>query len=581
MEPFSVPVIIEGEYDSSPNPLRENSYIEGWNVLLRGTDGVPESWNGIGPVVVSLGADGAAVLELVGSADGNTFYKAEAGGASSWLNNSLFYVGAGNAYYGSGSPLAQPATSELRVRLSSGAIYLVGLNTPAGATTLGDDTALSTAGFNGTRAFCFTEYNPDTGWESNRSAPSNVFTFTNRRKARVQIPAAATNAGRGATRIYRYWTPAGLGGLGQVAPFYRLGSHIAYPPAGLFVEDFNDTNLNANIKAPVSNDPPPAGGGLFVVAFDAIIVLVGTYGGFGISPSDPNSSGVFDPLNTIFPYAVERIRAVWPRAGAGYAVVATDSSLFAIYPVGGRPGVGIRPLWPNNGVPAGHKGGKFFKDIFFCYTTSGPAMLVPGNLEPQIAMNLPVRDEMRRNFDPSTVTVGVDPKDELVLFAGRMTSGPLNGQWVAFPYRVGVGWGPKLVLGGQPRDAITFNYNGLGDKCYFLIGGGLRAWDTAGGSGLVQGWLLRTGAMSLDRREKWKSVDRIATTANGAATCKLYTDLDTSTPTVTYQATAGHGRPRKVKLRRAKSIQLEFSGNTSGRIIYQTVMEGAVDPRFV
>ena len=608
MIPFREPIVLAGAYDSSPNPFRENSYIEGWNVLLRGTDGTPESWKGMGPQLVNLGS-GVAVVEvadeLVADTTGHTYVKQQKGGAANWRNRSLFYIGGGGVYYGSGTPF-DTATDALRVRLSTGAFYVVGMAKPVGALTIDEAVAATTRGLQGVRAMCYTEVNTDTGWESNRSDSSNVWNYQNGKQAKIHFPVTRTNSN--ANGLYQYWTPEGLGGLGTVAPFYRLGGLIpltgpgAPDGSGVKTVDFNDTDLAGQFQAPVTNNPPPgfpnpntgagdppvSAHGTFVVGFDAIVVILATYGGSGISPSEPNNSGVFDPLNTIFSYVIERILAVWPRSAMGYALFATKSSLQALYPVGGRPGVAVRPLWSNSGIPGGHKSGKFCAESFLCYTDAGPAMLVGSRDEPAIAMNAPVRDEMRRNFDPGEVVVGWEPKDQMAVFCGKMRTGPLNGSWVAFPYRLGIGWGPKLVLDSQPADAVTFDANNSGTTGNFgptmhilFSDGSLKPWNTQGGAGLLGGWLIRSGAITWGGRELWHKVRRVTTTGNASGiTCKMYKNLDTTTPYATWTAGAGvPGKAKKCRVTRAKAIQVEFSGTLSGRQVWQTVALGSINPK--
>lgn len=555
---------------------------DGCNVLLRGTDRRPVSWNGMGTTpLASVGDVTTATTEpFLDIAQhptiGPTFVKMSTGSASTWRNNTLFYCGSGAIYFGSSTSF-DTASSTLKVRLASGSTLTVGMQAPTDAPVLAAS-GMTSLKLTGTRSCVFWEVSSITGWRSNRSPVSNIVTFLNK-KAIVTFP-LLINTGAGADAFEIAFTPAGLG-TGNA--FFELPGTImnaSLPANRQVVFDFNDNDLDLTRPAPVTKDPPPTGGGSHVVGFDATVVLCGTYagsasaGGAGISPADLDSNGgSYDPLKTNFASPFEAFSAMWPRPSSGFAMFTTAHSLQALYVVGGPFIVAVRSYWGNEGIPGGRKSGCFANQNFLCYTSNGPAMLNGDSPDPDYTFALPVQDLMARNFNAKTVTVGWEPKDKLGVYCGFLSEGIASGNWVAIPYRFLDGtWSPPCILPGQPKGAITLN-----GQLYLMIGGALLPWNMGSSNG---GWYLRGTATFRSAGRRFRP--RRMTLSGTASTIKarIYTNLDfTGTPA---EVSSGNGNvygPWKKMLPSKKAqFGIELYGPGIAQSANSLQIEGWLDP---
>ena len=520
---------------------------------------------------------------------GPTYVKMATGSASTWRNNTLFYCGTGQIFFGSSTSF-DTASSTLKVRLASGTVLTVGMAAPTVAPILyaSNQTSLK---LTGTRSVVIWEVSSITGWRSNRSPVSNIVTFLNK-KAIVQFP-ALTNTGAGADAWEVAFTPAGLG-TGNAFFEYpgtimesSLGSNVdsggtSRPRSILF--DFNDNELDLTRPAPVTKDPPPTGGGSHVVAFDATVVLCGTYkgsgagvvNGAGISPADLDSNGgSYDPLKTNFASPFEAISAMWPRPSSGFAMFTTAHSLQALYVVGGPFIVAVRSYWGNEGIPGGRKSGCFANQNFLCYTSNGPAMLNGDSPDPDYSFALPVQDLMARNFSPKTVTVGWEPKDKLGVYCGLLSEGIASGNWVAIPYRFLDGsWSPPCILPAQPKGAITLN-----GQLYLMIQGSLLPWNMGSATG-GSGWYLRGTATFQSHGLRFRP--RRMTLSGTATTIKarLYTNLQfTGTPAeVASGANNAFGPWKKMLPSKKAEFGIELYGPSIGQSANALQITGVLDP---
>jgi hypothetical protein len=582
---IAVPVSVNRPYKPTANPLRPGVWRDGCNVFLRGSDLTPESARGLGATALANVGSGQMFIDLAEHPTlGITFVKMTTGSAAPWRKWSLFYCGSGSVYWGSSSAF-DTASSTLKVRIyneTNGSFtnLVVGMNAPNAPTLQAADGLngrpdLTSLRLTGTRSCRIAEANSQTGWVSNRSASSEVVQF-NHKQALVTYP-SLTNVLSGADGFYLYFTPAGLG-TGNA--FFQLGGFVAESTLQVtrrVAYDFNDNDLDLTRPAPVTHDPPPSGGGSHVVAFDLTIILMGTYLGAGLSPSDVDSNGgSFDPLKTTYASPFERMTGVWPRPASGFALFGTKNSLQAVYIVGGEFIIAVRQIWGQNGIPGGRKGGVYAGQNFYAYTNGGPARLVGDNPEPETDFALDVQDLCRRNFNSSDVCMAYDPQDKLVLVCGLMSSGVNSGWWVALPYRTQDGqWSLPIRLPGKPEGAVT-----ISDQLYLVIGGALLAWE--GGGGLQGGvWRLRSGGETFGH-DGYRASPRRATTAGNSAsiTARLYNNSAFTGSSVSWSSgAAGYGEWKPIHMEKADVHGFELEGNAAGQQPWATVVEVDLDPR--
>lgn len=555
-----------GSYRPLVDPLTDEPILAAGsrNVLLRGDRLVPESWRGMAAASSGAGSD---TMMVVGSTSGGL----TTGTIILWRNNSIWWIGTGQVYYNGsalGGATGQPL---LQVRLTSGAIYTAGIPTPSfGANALQVSNQASTA-MRGIYALRFSEGRGETGAESNGSAPSNAKNITNFKGVVTFPPIQA-----GVDRRFLYGSPRGLGEYG---PFQYLtnvgailvGNGAGQVPAsgGQYVFEYLDNQLGKTF-APEDNDYQPTSGGSFVAALESVMVLFGTYGGAGISPSPPLVPEAFPPEYTLFAAPFETITAVWPRSSDGFVLFSTANSLQTVY-LSGDPNAPCaqRTNWGAVGV-AHNRAGCFVGRYFFCYSSYGPAILTDDNA-PEHRFARDVWDEMRLNFDPATACTGYDPATASVVFCGQLTT-EAGQPWVAYPYllRYGV-WGVPLEIGSRPYAALTY-----GGQLYLVQNGGLRKWNAGAGSV----WKIRTPFRNAGLPEIRKTWRRARTTGSSdQITCKLYTNLDLSAAADQWSANTGDGEVTPIYVTQAFSHSFEFSGAGAGQSVYQTDLRGYVDPR--
>lgn len=588
-------IAVSRRYDPSANINAGGNWRDGCNVLFRGTDRVPVSWNGLGVALAGatgLGTDAGATSPFIDVAQQpggvHTWVKMSVGSASPWRNNSLFFCAPSTTSVLWGGTNIGNAGPQLRVKLSGNPTPIdVGMLAPNVAPQLWISTETSQK-LTGTRSMVVAEVNETTGWYSNQSPVSNIKTFLNQ-KAVLSFP---NKRNASTTGWYVYPTP---GGLATSQGFFRLGGVVPESSLGSVATtegaksraiklDFNDNELNYSAPGPVTKDPPPAAG-THVVAFDQTVVLCGTYGGAGLSPSDVESNGgSYDPLKTGYASPFENFTAIWVRPSSGFAMFSTKQSLQAIYVVGGQFIVAVRQYWGQDGIPGGKKSACFAGQTFFAYTDGGPAMLVGDNTSPEYAFALPVLDVMRRNFVATDVTVGWDPNDKCVVFCGQMSGGHADdalhaGRWVAFPYRLMDGeWGLPIWLGDAVRGSVTLN-----GKLYLNQGGSLVPWNTSGGGGLSGGfWCLRTDAVTFGSQGVRVRPRRWSLQANSpTVVARLYTNPKF---TGTYnEITAGaryeFGAWGKLHPAKKSEFGIEFRGTAVGESPLALHVLGRIDPR--
>lgn len=585
-QPFHDELHSEIPYNPGANPLNDMVWRDGSNVLFRGEDRVPECFNGFGGTFVNVTDTEMFIDTAQHPTIGQTFVKLTTGSAAPWRNFSLFYVGSGSLYWGSGTT-TYSAQSALQVLVytapSTFTNLTVGLNAPSTAPQL-FASATTSLKLTGTRSCVYTEYNTLTGWESNHSPVSNIVTFLNK-KAVVQFnPIINVSNGANAYRIY--FTPKGLGSgnafylYGPVILASSLGTVEGHPLSKLF--DFNDNEIDFTRAAPVTFDPPPDTAS-HVIALETVIDLMGTYTGVGHSPSDPGSNGgSYDPLITQFNWPCERITGVWPRQGAGFSLYSTANSLQSVYGIGGTGLIALRAIWSQTGIPGGRKAGAWGGKTFYAYTNNGPARVAGDDLPPDYDFAVTVHDFMRRNFAADTVVVAYEPKDNLMLFCGQCNAsaaiGGVNaGSWVAIPFRLmDEKWSPPIKLPSQPKGAVT-----IGNKLYLSFGGLLREWG-AGSAPEGGSWALRRTGLG-ETAEGRRKVFRRATTAGNSAgiTAKLYDNTSfTGTPKTWVSGANAFGKWAKFNFH-STNFGFEYSGTQAGQIPWGTILEGYIDPKRV
>jgi hypothetical protein len=328
------------------------------------------------------------------------------------VGKTIFLIGGGHLRVNGTTIAGVSATSNLQLVLfagggySSANLFQAGLAAPA-APTLSPTGA--GAKNTGTFTFVFTKVRTATGAESKPSPPSNVATATQQQLV-GNVPLFGTwTDGTDAYNVY--FTPANFGVKG---PWLFLDQKVAadLDGSGNFTVEFSDAELTPD-EPPLDFDIPPAGTHAWQMG--NVMIVGGTYGGFGISSSVPNYFEAYPPISTYF--LPEELVGTAGGPQDGFTLLICKGSTHAAVWTGAPDGPAIiaRPLWKNIGFSTVNAVTIAGKDVYGFTEKQGIVRTGP-NGEPDF--------EFARRIAPETTTwvaanvmAGFSPTENLVYFS--------------------------------------------------------------------------------------------------------------------------------------------------------------------
>jgi hypothetical protein len=423
--------------------------------------------------------------------------------------------------------------------------------------------------WSGSYSVAVAPYRSSTGAVGNRSDPSPVVA-ANGFKGLLTFPSPV--AGQTHWLIY-----GSRRGFGSVGPYFRVtGSAFtltSVPVSQLtLLIDYFDGELGD--LAPTNNDPPPAC--THCAGLGSVMCALGTFGGYGISPSQPGFPEAFDLTQTTFLAAREPITGVTGRGIDGVVYVATANSLSAIV-LSGSDVTPVLPrgIWESVGFAHGNA---------FClvedqiYGFSGEAVRTQGGEAPDTSFALPVYNYFYSNGWTSANTVVVyDPGLDAVLYCGSdLVLGP-----VAVPYMRASGtWSGPIVAPGAISAAVTLN-----GRAALQVGTQLFNLDSAGGNP-TGGWSIQTpyyggpmGYIHEGYAQHIKTLRYLRANASGPCTIDMLKNLGGSVGgKFPYSHPGGIGGQVVKFNQRVHNYAMKVSGSLGGQSFYGAEMEMLVEP---
>lgn len=492
-------------------------------------------------------------LQLVGANHGGI----TTSGNITLHSNTTWAIGSGTAYVG-GSALSGSVTSSLKL-LVSGALEAAGLAKPSAPTVA--ESASASSKLNGSYSICVAPYRSTTGAIGNRSNPSAVIAVKNK-KITLTFPATVT----GQTHWLIYGSRRGFGSVGA---WFLITSIAATAIATLTLDiEYFDGELGA--LAPTTNDVPPTG--THCAALGGVMCVIGSYGGYGVSPSKPGYPEAFDVSQTSFLASREPVTAVTARGTDGGIFVATRNSISIVILSGSE----VTPVLPrgvfeNVGVAHGNAMCWVY-DTLYLFSSTGAACRTHGSEKPDLTFAIPVQDYFREQatttgfFTGANTRVIFDERNGCVLFC--------SGN-VAVPFMLDTEtWSTPITLPGTVTAGVALAGNGL-----VAVGATLYTLDTAAGSPaatatLTSPYQYAGGYLALTR--EFRAI------SNGAMTLDLLTDpsADTSMGGLFPHSFAGTNGAIKVlkPQRRYREVALKVSTTAGGREFEEANLLSVIEP---
>jgi hypothetical protein len=493
----------------------------------------------------SAGSNGGAnPLQLVGNVHGGM-----TGGGSVTLHASTtWFIGSGSAVV-NGSAVGS-GSSALQL-LVSGSGVNAGLAKPGTPTFAATGNASSK--FNGSYSICVVPYRSTTGAVGNRSNPSAVIAVKNL-TGLITFPSPVT----GQTHWLIYGSRRGFGSVG---PWFRITSIDPVPVATLTKEiDYFDGELGD--LAPTTNDPPPSG--THCAALGGVMCVIGSYGGYGISPSKVGQPEAYDVSQTSFLASREAVTAVTGRGTDGGVFVATRNSISLIILSGSE----VTPVLPrgvfeNVGVAHGNAM-CWAHDTLYIFSSDGALCRTQGSQRPDYSFAIPYASWFRENgFTGSNTRLVFDEANGAILVCSGNK---------AVPFMIATEeWSTPITLPGSVTAGIALNGAGL-----VAVGSTNYTLDT-GASNPSGGWHLQ-GPFEGARGKLMTAVEFYGA-ASGAMVMDLRKDLGSSSigGKFPYSHPGGHGAVQKPN-RRYRSVSLRVSGTLGNQEFYSATLNSTYEP---
>lgn len=523
-------------------------------------DGYTESWKALTSATANYG--GTAILFILDPGSPQIGAIVGTGTVIIFRAGTVWFVGSGVVYKhaagsGQGTSLGT-ASSGLQLVLSGGTLITAGLSQPAAPTI-----SLTGSGkITGSVSVKITRNRTTTGAESNASVATNIIAGNSQMIRISSWPAALTNQdGWGI-----YATDPGFSTFG---PWYHrkdiLNSDIS---GGNYDFDYyaSETDL---IAAPFDNFTPPAA--THVCSLGSCLILLGTFGGAGISPSKIGFPEAFPPSYTRFLNPADSIVNVDGRSANGWLYVICKQSVQAVLLSGDDEGpVFGRSVWPFVGFLAPHAYAMNQSEIVG-HASDGNFVISSGFNDPETGFVRDVWPDVK-NWNPASTVTGIDGKNNCIVFANGTTAIP----WMRWSSE-GPKWSTPMTLPSAVKARIN-----IGGQLYLqLADNQLYSWDQgSGGAWEVVPASLGDGN-SLYTLEGWRTT---ADPNGGTITSNLYgnkTGAIDLTTVLESQSLTGTGQkvyPRtKVNVKGVRQFCVGHSGTGAGVRLGQTVFMGAID----
>ena len=531
------------------------SFIEGLNVILRGL-GLPES---VGPALLTGGLTGAAFSMLVG----NTVGGIGSGTVVMGPGGDIYAVGSGTAF-GAGSSFT--AQSYLQFR-RGGVLYVAGLNAPgAGSIATPAPVDLNSTKVSGSYSVKFTKRRTQTGIESNSGPVSNVVNTKASDNINKQLKITLPGSGGETHDVFGlYVTPRNYGAIGPHYWFNDIPVAWNGSPAitgltatgspGIFYLDINDSDLDPQTRPPTDHFYPPTGAFFFFLG--NVAVIVGTFGGTGVSPSIPGIYEAFPPTYTTF--LPEPPLGVKGRATDGWVYILCRNSLNACILSGSEiTPIVTRTIWPETGVANGNAAAMVGGGL---YVWSGPnmgALRTNGDSnEPDSSFAKPVQSYFRDNGWGSNVVVGYSPEDDGVVYC--------NGSTALVYHRALDAWSSPISLGMTPVSAVTYQ-----GSCYLSDGAAMYRFGAGGG---VISWNLTPVWDDADEPQNYKIIETLQGSGSNGILVELLKNLSGSA-VESMSLNGTHSSPKKTYIKNVRSFTVKFSGTSAGQRVEELVIKG-------
>lgn len=573
---------ITGGFVSSTSPLSSpaNSLAPGSKNLLLVGNGKSLAWSG-----ALLQASKVGAREMFNLPNGQYagLGNGSGGGGSiiGLIARAFGFIGSGPLTV-NGATTALAATTALQLLLyHSGAYdataYVAGLDPPSAPTIAEHSTDTSTTN-NGTTSARIHFVRSATGGRSRMGPVSNVITVTGKKVVLGVDPAdLATAAAMGYDRIgvdVPQW------GFGSTGPMYTLrevpiSSLATIDGVANAVElEWASAELQGKDLGPIEDDPPPDG--VFAVALEDVIAVIGSDGDLDLGPSLASpGTGISASLKTFvesFPadyklYMPGAPKGVLPRPSDGFAFVGGPDFMCALSYTGATPPLSLQTIWDGTGISApGNmflgKGGRLV-----AFTGQRGMVRIGEKGEPVNEWSAPVADEVA-GWTPEDVVGGWDDKYQLEVFFHHRTALCFNTRfetWCA-PLDLSSLLGANEVVCG----AVT-----VGGTLYFSTrdtvstGSALKVWTLHGGAGSTYTARLAW----VESRSYADEVFQVAIklrcdNAARPVTVKIYANDDETTPvlnvTRTLPRTGLQTLTLRPNLRGLRNLKAEVSQQSDG-----------------
>lgn len=500
-------------------PGIEGSIIDGLNYWYRG-NGLTES--ALGLAVTGGSSGGVPTLMNVGSGHGGT----SGDGTVIQFSNAYWYIN--GTPFVNGAAIA--ASTGLSLGVSIGGGVAAGLTRPSAPVL--SDSGVASSKNNGTYSVALTAVRTSTGAESSRSDPSNVVAVTNR-KLRIAFPAAPS----GATHWGIYCSRRGFGATG---PWFHL-TDIAVGPATADIEFF-DGELGD--IAPIDYDPPPTG--THCCAVDNVMVVVGSFGGYGLSPSVPGKPEAFPPQFTSFLPRGESVTGCKGSGPDGGILIVSANSTNELVRGGATVPILPIPHWPSTGFATGSAFCLIENELWGMSGQRGAVHGRLGSEEIDTAFATDVETFFAANgFTSANTVVAFDPKNNAVWFM----SGTLG-----VPYMRGTGqWSTPMQV-PSATTAVT-----VGGQMLLASGSTLYTPETGSGTS----WHFTPAWHDAGSPELAKTLVRARSASSANFTADILVNLGGSVKTLSM--TAPHSIWEKLNLHDVKSFTVKASGTGGGQ----------------
>jgi hypothetical protein len=509
----------------------DGTIIDGENVWIRGYD---RTVSDTGPTL--FGASGGGGLAPLVVAGGQIAGLTGGYGSVTSHNNTDWFAGLGSAYK-NGVLLGASAG---RLYLMSGGVPLeAGLDATTGAPVIDANGSASSKGLSGTYSVRLAPFRLGTGAKGNAGPASNIVAV-NGKKIRINSW-ASTVTGQTHWGIYLSFR-----GYGLVGPHFRYKIITLAEAVTNYEIDFYDNELTS--LAPFTSGKCPAC--THCAGLGPMMLGIGTYGGYGVSPSLFNLPEEFDPAHTTFLAKKEAVTGVGSGSD-GSLVVATRNSLSGLVMSGNdfMP-VLVRGIWENVGFAHGN-GFTIFEDNIMGMAGRGPVMS-QGAEVPDTTFATPVMKWLKANgFTAQNTHVCHDYNNNcFFLCSGNYALPYMRGRRI---------WSTPVRLSGAATGAVTIEGQGL-----VQIGGNLYSLNTANGGST---WYAQ-GVQTLKTHHR-KTARYWHGSGNAVLTIDIMANKGASVKTLTQEA--GHSKLKKFVKKKdgsgndIKSLGVKVSGTTGGQ----------------